>query len=259
MRVEELRNYGKGLMDSVPDPQGLERWKAVKKSIEKELRRELGIADTERLNKETARLTNVTKNHDWAILREHGLVNEKYRESIIQRIAFMKTLAEMVGMKKATEIQCRLLDISMYDLMIPLFPSTEEYKSCGDYFAAFKKYSKSTYAANIRAGLHEMTITEDSPSVFAFKVTYCAWHEVAKAFGDPYLCYPSTCYGDDAYVSRSLANSGCQWKRSGTMATGAPFCEFRFEYDQSRDTQTAAMHPLSKPSAEQPEKASSLE
>jgi len=238
MRVEELRNYGKGLMDSVPDPKGLERWKVVAKSIQKELHKELGVEGTERLDKETARLTKGMKSDDWAILREHGLVNEKYQESVIQRIAFMKILADMVGMKKATEIQCRLLDMSMYDLMTPLFPSTEEYKSCGNYFAAFKKYSKSTYAANIRAGLHEMTITEDSPSVFAFKVTYCAWHEVAKAFGDPYLCYPSTCYGDDAYISRSLAKSGCQWKRSGTMATGAPFCEFRFEYAPSGDPQT---------------------
>jgi hypothetical protein len=256
MRVEDLRNYGKGLMDSVPDPKGLERWKVVRESIQKELRKELGVEGTEILDKETTRLTKTMKSHDWSILRERGLVNVKLLESIIQRIAFMKALAGMVGMKKATEIQCRLLDMSMYDLMAPLFPSTEEYKSCGDYFSAFKKYSKSTYAANIRAGLHEMTIIEDSPSVFAFKVTYCAWHEVAKGFGDPFLCYPSTCYGDDVYISRSLAESGCQWKRSGTMATGALFCEFRFEYDTSAAT---AMHPLSGPGAEQPEKVSPLE
>ena len=256
MRVEELRNYGKGLMDSVPDPKGLKRWKVVAGSIQKELRKELGVDGTERLNKETARLTKAMKSDDWSILREHGLVNEKYRTSIIQRIAFMKILADMVGIKKATEIQCRLLDLSMYDLMAPLFPSTEEYNLCGDYFAAFKKYSKSTYAANIRAGLHEMTITEDSPSMFVFRVPYCAWHEVAKAFGDPYLCYPSTCYGDEAYISRSLAKSGCQWRRSGTMTTGAPFCEFRFEYDPSA---ASAMRSLSGPVSEHPEKASSLE
>jgi hypothetical protein len=256
MRVEELRNYGKGLMDSVPDPKGLERWKVVRESIQKELRNELGVEGAETLDKEVAMLTKTMKSTDWSVLREHGLVNVKYLESIIQRIAFMKALADMVGMKKATRIQCRLLDISMYDLVAPLFPSTEDYKSCGDYFAAFKKYSKSTYAANIRAGLHEMTIIEDSPAAFAFKVTYCAWHEVAKAFGDPYLCYPSTCYGDDAYISRSLAKSGCQWKRSGTMATGAPFCEFRFEYDASA---ASATHHLSGPGAEHLEKASPLE
>jgi L-2-amino-thiazoline-4-carboxylic acid hydrolase len=256
MRAEDLRNYGKGLMDSVPEPKGLERWKAVRESIQKELHKELGVEGTEILNKETARLTKAMKGADWSLLREHGLVNGKYLESIIQRIAFMKALADMVGMKKATEIQCRLLDMSMYDLMVPLFPSTEEYKLCGDYFAAFKEYSKSTYAANIRAGLHEMTIIEDSPSVFVFRVTYCAWHEVAKAFGNPHLCYPSTCYGDDAYISRSLAGSGCQWGRSGTMATGAPFCEFRFEYNPSA---APATYHLSGHGAEHSEKASTLE
>lgn len=232
MRVEDLRNYGKGLMESSPDPEGARRWKDVSEAIQKVLHEKLGMNRVKRLNAETTRLTKTMKNHDWAILREHGLINERYLENIIQRIAFMKALADIVGMKKATEIQCRLLDMSMYELMAPLFPSTEEYKLCGDYFAAFKKYSIATYAANIKAGLHEMTIVEDSPSVLAFNVTYCAWHEVAKAFGDPYLCYPSTCYGDDAYVARSLAKSGCKWRRGGTMATGALFCDFRFEYNK---------------------------
>ncbi len=232
MRVEDLRNYGKGLMESIPDPEGAKRWKDVSKAIEKVLHDELGPNGVKKLNEETTRLTKTMKNHQPVVLRKHGLVNERYLENIIQRIAFMKALADVVGMKKATEIQCRLLDMSMYELMAPLFPSTEEYRLCGDYFLAFKKYSMATYAANIKAGLHEMTIIEDSPNVLAFNITYCAWHEVAKAFGDTYLCYPSTCYGDDAYVPRSLAKSGCKWKRGGTLVTGSPVCDFRFEYDE---------------------------
>lgn len=231
MRVEDLRNYGKGLMDSVPDPEGLQRWKEVSEAMQGELRRELGKIGVERLNTETARQTGIMKARDWSILKDHGLVNESYVGKIIERIAVIKALADMVGMEKATEIQCRLLDMSMYDLMTPIFPASEDYAACGDYFYAFREYSKASYAANMRAGLHELEIIEDTSRVLAFNITYCAWHEVAKAFGDPYLCYPSTCYGDDAYISKSLAGSGCRWKRTGTLATGAPVCDFVFEYD----------------------------
>ncbi len=236
MQIEDLRNYGRGLMDSVPDPKGLQRWKEISAAMQEELRRELGVSGVERLNAETARHTEMMKAYVWSILKEHGLVNESYIVKIIERIAMMKALADMVGMDKATEIQCRLLDMSMYDLMKPIFPAAEDYEACGNYFHAFREYSKASYAANVRAGLHELEIIEDTPRVLAFNITYCAWHEVSKAFGDPYLCYPSTCYGDDAYIGKSLAGSGCRWKRTGTLATGAPVCDFVFEYDRGGDS-----------------------
>ena len=236
MKVEDLRNYGKGLMDSVPDREGLQRWREISKAMQEELRRELGNNGVERLNSETVRQAELMKARDWSILKDHGLVNESYIGKIIERIAMMKALADMVGMERAAEIQCRLLDMSMYDLMAPTFPTAEDYEACGDYFYAFREYSKASYAANVRAGLHELEIIEDTPSVLSFNITYCAWHEVAKAFGDPYLCYPSTCYGDDAYISKSLAGSGCSWKRTGTLATGAPVCDFVFDYDRGRDS-----------------------
>jgi hypothetical protein len=47
-----------------------------------------------------------------------------------------------------------------------------------------------------------------------------------------------------------------EFERSGTMATGVPLCEFRFEYDPSA---ASAIRSLSGPVAERPEKASSLE
>ena len=42
MRIEELKNYGKGLMDSVPDHKGLEQVRRVGETIRSELRNELG-------------------------------------------------------------------------------------------------------------------------------------------------------------------------------------------------------------------------
>ena len=230
MRVEDLRNYGKGLMNSVPNPGDMQRFKQIGRIVRAELRRELGdigIAELDSgLNKE---IENI-KAHNWTVLKEHGLTDQGFIDSIVQRIAMMKALVGLVGMERAAEIQFRLLDKTMYDLMTPIFPSMEDYKACGDFFKAFKDYTKACYEANFHTGLHEMEIIEDKSDVLAFDITYCAWHEVAKEFGDPYLCYPSTCYGDEAYIPRVLAGSGCRFKRTGTLAQGAPVCDFRFEY-----------------------------
>jgi hypothetical protein len=230
MRVEDLRNYGKGLKDSVPDNEGLLKMQRVGETMRAGLRRDLGEGGM-------AALTERARNHvseflagDCSTLREHGLSDERFLEGVVRRIAVMKALADMVGMERAADIQYRLLDDTMYDLMMPLFPTIEDYHACGDFFEAFKAYSKASYDANVRAGLHRMDMIEDTRHVHAFNITYCVWHEVAKGFGDPYLCYPSTCYGDEAYVPRALAGSGCVFKRSSTLATGSPVCDFRFEY-----------------------------
>ena len=236
MRVEDLRNYGKGLKDSVPDAEGMAKMKKAGEAMRSELRRELGRMGMFRFRGRSRQEIKSMRSRDWSALREHGLTGEGLLDGIIQRIAVIKTLADMFGMERATEIQCRLLDQNMYDMMAALFPTTEDYRACGDYFEAFKAYSKASYNANVRAGLHRMEIVEDTPNVLAFNITYCAWHEVAKEFGDPYLCYPSTCYGDEAYVPRALAGSGCVFKRTGTLAMGAPVCDFRFEYAGASDS-----------------------
>ncbi len=236
MRVEDLRNYGKGLKDSAPDAKGAEKMKQAGKVFRSELRKEMGWLGRFRLMGRTRGDLREARSMDWAVLREHGLTDRGVIEGIVHRIVLMKNLVDLVGMERATKIQCSLLDKTMYDLMTPLFPTIDEYEACGGFFEAFKAYSKASYDANVRAGLHRMEIVEDTPNVLAFNITYCAWHEVARGFGDPYLCYPSTCYGDEAYVPRALSGSGCTFSRSGTLAGGAPVCDFRFEYADRADS-----------------------
>jgi hypothetical protein len=230
MRVQELRNYGKGLKDSVPDAEGLRSMQRVSTTMRAGLRRELGEAGVVEVSERARSHVKDFLSGDCSTLRAHGLTDDKFLEGVVRRIAVMKALAELVGMDRAARIQCGLLDETMYDLMMPLFPTIEDYRACGDFFAAFKAYSRASYDANVRAGLHRMDIVQDTPNGHAFNITYCVWHEVAKGFGDPYLCYPSTCYGDEAYVPKALAGSGCVFKRTGTLATGSPVCDFRFEY-----------------------------
>jgi hypothetical protein len=141
----------------------------------------------------------------------------------------MKALADMLGMERASEVYRRIWDRTAYDLSTSGFPSVEEFKACGDVFKSFKKYWKAANAANERAGLHEVEIVEDTDDVFVCNYKYCVWREVANEFGDPYLCYPASCYPDEVWLPRFATEGGWEFKRTGTLATGAPVCDFRFE------------------------------
>jgi hypothetical protein len=230
MRVEDLKNYGKGLLDSIPDPEMMERDGKMRRRMLQELERELGHTGTTELMFRMKEETERMKAQDLSILKERGLRDQRFIESVIKRIALMKSLADMIGVEKASALQCRLVDKTIWELMSPMWPSVDDYKACGNFFEAFKKYSKASMSANARAGLHDAEIVEDSPTVLAFDIKYCVWHEVAKAFGNPYLCYPSTCYGDEVTIPRVLSQAECRFKRAGTLAQGAPVCDFRYEF-----------------------------
>jgi hypothetical protein len=229
MRVEDLRNYGKGLLDSEPDPEMMEREGNIKRIIRQELEMELGQTGTTDLMSTVKKESDHMNVQDWSILKKRGLSDKRFIESVIKRIALMKALSDIVGLEKASAIQRRVVEKTIWDLMSPMWPSVEDYKSCGNFFEAFREYSKATMAANVRAGLHDMEIVEDSTAALAYNIKYCVWHEVAKWFGNPYLCYPSTCYGDEVTIPRALDKTGCRFKRAGTLAQGAPVCDFRYE------------------------------
>jgi len=229
MKVKDLKNYGKGLLDSEPDPKMIEREGNTRMIIRQELERELGQTVTRELMSAVKKETEQMKFRGLSVLSNHGLRDERFIESIIKRIALMKALSDVVGIERASAIQCKLVEKTIWELMSPMWPSVEDYKSCGNFFEAFREYSKSTMAANVRAGLHDMEIVEDSPSALAYNIKYCVWHEIAKSFGNPYLCYPSTCYGDEVTIPRVLDKTGCRFRRAGTLAQGAPVCDFRYE------------------------------
>jgi hypothetical protein len=232
MNVEELPNYGKGAVEFMSDPE-LMKW--GRKLMMREFRRELGLIGLLkmgwRMRKEASRM----KKHDWSRLRERGLTDQEFLDWLIESMAGMKALADMLGMERASEVFRRIDDRIAYDMSTAAMPSIEELKACGDAFKAFKEYWKAANAANERAGLHEIEIVEDTDDVFVCNYKYCVWREIANEFGDPYLCYPSSCYGDEVWIPRFAHEGGWEFKRTGTLATGAPFCDFRFERLPSGD------------------------
>jgi hypothetical protein len=237
MKTEELPNYGKGFVDFMSDPELMKRGR---KLMMREFRRELGLIGLLKMGWRMRKEVRRMKNHDWSRLRERGLTDQGCLDQLIESTAVTKALADMLGMERASEVFRRISDRIAYDMMTQGFPSVEEFKACGDAFKSFKEYMKAGNAANERAGLHEVEIAEDTDDVLFCNYKYCAWREVAKEFGDPYLCYPSSCYGDEVWMPRFAREGGWEFKRTGTLATGAPVCDFRFERlpsgDESRES-----------------------
>jgi hypothetical protein len=227
MKVEELTNYGKGVVDTTTTPEFVKR---TGKTMRRELRRELGLIGLLKMGWRMRKEAKRMKKHDWSRLRERGFTDQGFLDQCIESMAAMKALADMLGMERASEVFRRIWDRTTYDfLMTSGFPSVEEFKACGDAFKSFKEYYKAGDAANERAGLCEVEIVEDTDDVFVFNYKYCAFREVANEFGDPYLCYPAYCYNDEVWLPRFATEGGWEFKRTGTLATGAPVCDCRFE------------------------------
>ena len=226
MKTEELPNYGKGFVDLMDAPELVKR---MKKVITREFRRELGLIGLLKMGLRMRKEVKRMKKHDWSRLKERGFTDQRLLDWLIENMAGMKALADMLGMERASEVFRRILDRTAYDLMTSIMPSVEDFNACDNAFKSFKEYWKASNAVDERAGLYEVEIVEDTDDVFVCNYKYCAWREVAKEFGDPYLCYPSSCYSDEVWAPRFTREGGWEFKRTGTLATGAPVCDFRFE------------------------------
>lgn len=234
-KVQDLKDYGKALSDIMLESENKKQKKRVTRIILAEVRRGLGLLNMMKLMLKLRVEINRGKTQDWSSLSEHGMTNQRFLDLLITQMAAMKALADMVGKEKASNISRRILDRTS-DVTATIYPSAEDFKACGDGFGAFRKYLKEQYVANANAGLHELEIVEDSPRAIAVNVKYCVWCEVAKKLGDPSLCYFASCYGDEVYFPKALAELGGRFTRTGTLATGAPMCDFRFELVSKTDS-----------------------
>ena len=168
------------------------------------------------------------KAYDWSVLKNHGFDSQALLDLIVQSTASMRALADMVGMARAKKAFGRLMEETVCERAAAMFVPTERFLECKDCFTGFREYFKAYTNASAREGVLEIRMLEDTEAALAFDVTYCAWYEIAKAFGDAALCFPS-CYSDDVFYPKAGAQLGFRFARTGTLASGAPVCDFRFE------------------------------
>ena len=234
-KVEDLKNYGKPLSDIMLEPEGEKSRKEMTRIVRAKLRREFGLISMMKLMLKLRKETNRGKIQDWSSLSERGMTDQRFLDLLITQMAAMKALADVVGEKKASNTYRRILNQTA-DMTATMYPSAEELKACGDAWVSFKEYTKALMAANVRAGLHEVELVEDSPRVIAFNVKYCVWCEVAKKLADASLCYFTSCYQDEVFFPKAVSGVGGRFTRTGTLATGAPVCDFRFELVSKTDS-----------------------
>ena len=233
MKVEELKHYGKDIISISEDS---------KMSFQKRLSlvmpilgyvisviKTLGLKGSFSLVREVKKETQRAGKYDWSRLNEKG-ISDRHLKLIIKKIILAKVMAEMSGMEKAAQLRNNLSQNIVIPVFEEMFAPAEVFVQCGngDFLPAFKKYYIAMMESMSQKGLEEAEVVEDKEDVFQLNVTYCAWAEVAKAIGNPYYCYYSTCYGDEVFFPYLCKKAGFEFVRKGTLAQGLTVCDFRF-------------------------------
>ena len=91
-----------------------------------------------------------------------------------------------------------------------------------------QKYILSIMEADQKDGLHIIEVVEENSEVLQFNITKCAWFETKKELGIPEATFQD-CYADEVSLPGLLEKVGVRFIRTQTIASGAKFCDFRFE------------------------------
>jgi hypothetical protein len=233
MKVEELKHYGKDIISineqsKMPFRKKLALLMPVLGYLGSVIK-VLGMAGTLQLVRGVKEEIRKAERLDWHRLKEKG-ISDKHFEGIIKKMALAKVMAEMMGLEKAAQLRNRLSHSISIPVFEEMFAPAEVFVQCGggDFLPAFKKYYVAMMTTMEEKGLEEAEVAENTEDVFQLNVTYCAWAEVARALGNPHYCYYSTCYGDEVFFPDLCTKVGFEFERKGTLAQGAPVCDFRF-------------------------------
>lgn len=233
MDVKNLRNYGVDVattMASLPP--------AVRKRIEAVSRRvalkRLGLFRSLRLpgliKEEETKMRTV----DVSPLRGRGLDKEELRAEVLSQFAAFAAVARLAGTEKAAEIFEEIMREVGRDVWGAQAPAAEDFRRCGDAFAAFRAYFRAMMEANRDAGVLEYEVADDSDDAVQYDVTSCVFYELAERLGYPEAAR-HLCMADDVYFPESCREIGARFIRAGTLARGDRRCDFRFERDRGKD------------------------
>ncbi len=233
MRVEELKHYGKDLLtigegSEIPFRNKLKLVPPVLRYLRATIG-ELGLTGALLLVREVRTEIQRVEGYDWRKLKEKG-ISDEHLEAIIKKMAVAKVMADTMGFERAAQLRQGLSHAISVPVFEEMFAPAHVFIQCGegDFLPAFRTYYVAMMEAMAHNGLEQAEVVIDEADEFQLNVTYCAWAEVARVLGDPTYCYYSTCYGDEVFFPHLCAQAGFEFQRQGTLAQGAPVCDFRF-------------------------------
>lgn len=229
MKIEDLPNYGMGLVDFASDPEFKKFKKQMVMPFMKRLYAEVGFFKMAKILMKIMGEKNKINKINWTKIEGHGFKKENM--GVLEDIIIMKALVNTLGKDKAYSIFSKVIEsvnetLSLKGQNVLLIP-IKEIKSFKDQFIAFKEFTKAAEIAMKNEGSHIVNFVQDTENVFAFDVNYCVAHEVASELGDPDYCF-SFCHIDDVAFPKMGEQIGFKYERESTLRSEARKCVFKF-------------------------------
>ena len=226
MRVEDLHNYGMNMHDLAENfPKKVA--KKAEKTINSVIIKELGIWKALRLRslirKKTKELSKINLDRIRTFCK-----NEDFIQAKISDAATYAAIQQLTSPEVAKGIIKKIMNEVVPIIENSMYPDPKLINNFENRFDAIKQYILSIMEADKKQGLHFIEVVENTPDVLQFNVIKCAWFETKKELGIPEATFQD-CYGDEVSLPGLLNKVGVKFTRTQTIASGAKFCDFRFE------------------------------
>lgn len=157
-----------------------------------------------------------------------GMRNKAFIKQQLEYIALFSAIKRTVGKNLALVIMYKVMDVTAAEGLLFSLPTKEEVLNTGDPFEVFRSFFEAMPGASKKAGCLDVTIVENSENVLESHTHWCIWYELAKKMQVAEACLPN-CYADDLALPDYFNALGIHYSRKGTIANGAPCCDFKFE------------------------------
>ena len=233
-RVQDHPHYGMDVHTvqremTIPLRSKVRLFKATVQTLD-EMRKEIGLRRLySMLSNVKRRVDDALQAYDFSRVRARGLSDRDLRE-ILDRMLTGVEMAREMGLERAKELRMAASRAIADDYFGSVFPTQEYLERCeGGFFPNFKAFIAAFIAASGEKGIQGGCIVEPSPDMFIQRMEFCAMAEVAEILGDRDLCWWNGCVADDYFFPDYMARTGGRYWRDGTIATGAPTCDFCYD------------------------------
>lgn len=128
------------------------------------------------------------ENIDLSDIKSKGMTNISFINQQLEYISMFSGLAKVLNKEKALKIMYSVMDATASEAFSLSALTVEEVKQFGDPMEFFRKYFFALSEASIKAGCHNMIISENSENCIQLDIKWCVWYELAKKMNVPEAC-----------------------------------------------------------------------